>query len=95
MTRKPDDFSDLLGDAEGAERDELEQLIRQLSEKAPYPKPGFRAMMRRSIEMKAVRRKVQVRPARLRTLIAAYGLSGTVLLVVSAVGLAGLGPFAA
>jgi len=77
--------------------EEIEELL--ISE-APRPSRRFRALVRRSLEMRAARgrrpsRERKVRPPHLFRLVAAYGMSGALLLAVAAVGLAGIGPFAA
>jgi hypothetical protein len=65
---------------------------RLVAERA-IPRAGFRAELRRRlIEASATRSPP---PRRLRTLIAAQALSGATLIAVVAVGVAGVGPFAA
>ena len=69
-------------------RDEL--IAQRLADERPLPAPRFRADLRRSLSSSAPPQ----RPKRLRLLVAAYAGSGTALLAVVAVGLAGAGPFA-
>ena len=91
-----DDIRKLLSGARGKERDELEQVIERLQQEAPYPGAGFRSKLRQMIAVKTRgQRRVEMRPTRLRALIGAYSGSGFALLLVAAIGLAGVGPFAA
>lgn len=78
--------------------DDIEKL---LTDEAPHPDRRFKMVLRRSLEMSAARERGEgrsrrrARPPHLGRLVAAYGFSGAGLLLVAAVGLAGLGPFAA
>lgn len=69
----------------------LELLESRLQAERPVPAPGFRGELRRHLLSQAQRPA----PARLRVLIAAYGGTGALLLVVAAIGVAGSGPLAA
>lgn len=62
---------------------------RLLSER-PVPRAAFRGELRRLLSADARAE----RPARLRMWIAAYALSGVLLLSVAAAGIAGAGPLA-
>lgn len=70
---------------------ELDRMAARLAAGRPVPAPGFRGELRRRLMSTAG----GVPPRRLRRLIAAYATSGAVLLVVVAVGVAGVGPLAA
>jgi hypothetical protein len=80
---------DLDPDLGGAEREELLALAVRLSEQRPVPRPGMRSAVRAGL--------LGERPPRSRAvaLVFGYATSGALLLAVAAVGLAGLGPFAA
>ena len=73
------------------DNDRLEQLESRLRAERPVPAPGFRGELRRHLLGQAERPA----PGRLRILIAAYGGSGALLLVVAAAGVAGAGPLSA
>jgi hypothetical protein len=75
------------------EQPELDQIARRLQEERPTPLFAFRQELRRSLLEAAERHSARLR--RLRVLIAAYAGSGTVLLAVAALGVAGVGPLAA
>jgi hypothetical protein len=72
---------------------ELDPVARRLEQERPTPRAAFRGELRRRLLQAADLRSA--RPQRLRFLIAAYAGSGTVLLAIAALGLAGAGPFAA
>ena len=61
-----------------------------LSAERPVPRAGFRAELRLSL----LRGRAARRPRRLSLLIAAYTGSGSLLIVVAALGLGGVGPLA-
>lgn len=66
-------------------------IERRLEAERPVPHAGFRGELRRRL----VTASTAARPRRIRMLVAAYGGSGLMLLVVAAIGVAGAGPFAA
>jgi hypothetical protein len=72
---------------------ELDQIARRLQDERPTPRSTFRRELRRRLLEATERRSAQLR--RPRVLIAAYAGSGTVLLAVAALGVAGVGPLAA
>lgn len=72
---------------------ELSAMAERLERERPVPAPGFRGELRRRLVAAAERRGTT--PERLRLWIAGYATSGTALLAIAAVGLAGIGPFAA
>jgi hypothetical protein len=88
----PEDFEqDLEADVKGEERQELLALASRLTEHRPVPRPGLRSAIRSRLSG-------GVRPAprsRIAALIFGYATSGALLLAVAAIGLAGIGPFAA
>jgi hypothetical protein len=69
----------------------LEETIRRLRAERPVPHPAFRGDLRRQL----LSTPTGSRPGRVRAAIVAYATSGLGLLAVAAVGLAGVGPFAA
>lgn len=72
---------------------ELDEITTRLEAERPIPRPAFRGDLRRHlVELTGSRRPT---PTRLRLAITAYAGSGTALLAVAAVGLAGVGPFGA
>ena len=75
------------------EHPELAALARRLEQERPVPAAGFRGELRRQLIEAADRQPS--RPQRLRLLIAAYAGSGTALLAIVALGVAGTGPLAA
>ena len=70
---------------------QIRRLEERLERARPVPRPGFRGELRRHL----VARRHVMRPAGLRRLIAAYSVSGLLLLAVAAAGLAGAGPLSA
>jgi hypothetical protein len=70
--------------------DEIDPIIARLEAERPHPHGVFLGASRRALVA-----KVSDRPRRIRLLVAAYGTSGLALLLVCAIGLAGVGPFAA
>ena len=70
--------------------DGLEHMAARLEAERPVPRAAFRGELRRSLLAGASRR--QLAPPRLRLMIAGLASSGTVLLAIAAVGLAGIGP---
>jgi hypothetical protein len=91
-------MSDLRGDLEpGVPDDEvraLQAVADRLESERPVPAAGFRASVRRRL-IEQGGASVTPRPARLRVAILGYAGSGALLLLVAAVGLVGVGPFAA
>jgi hypothetical protein len=70
------------------ERAELLETARLLEEHRPVPRPAFRGQLARRLG------KPTSSSYPVRRLIAAYAGSGFALLLVAAIGLAGLGPLA-
>jgi hypothetical protein len=88
--RREDFEADLEHGLEGREREELLALAVRLTEHRPVPRPGLRSAIRsRLLGAGAVPR------SRVAALILGYGTSGALLLAVAAIGLVGIGPFAA
>jgi hypothetical protein len=88
--RRADFEADLESDLEPSERRELGAFAAQLTEQRPVPRPGWRSAVRARLlgtSGEASRRRI-------RGLVFGYAASGALLLVVAAVGLAGVGPFA-
>jgi hypothetical protein len=84
-----EELRDELADLPAVDRDELISLAAHLAENRPLPRPALRSAIRQGLSLAD-----SARPVRLRTAFA-YLISGGALLLVAAVGLAGLGPFAA
>lgn len=72
--------------------DGIERLAHRLEAERPVPSAAFRGELRRLLLGRAERQASA--PVRIRRLIFAYASSGTALLAVAAIGLAGVGPFA-
>jgi hypothetical protein len=70
----------------------ISELEQRLARSRPVPHPAFRGRLRRHLFSD---QGVVSRPAGLRRLIAGYATSGALLLLVAAVGLAGIGPLSA
>ena len=75
------------------EQPELDQIARRLEEERPAPRSAFRQELRRRLLEATERQSARLR--RPRVLVVAYAWSGTVLLAVAALGIAGVGPLAA
>ena len=74
-------------------RDEgLDRVEARLEGERPIPRAAFRGDLRRLLLADAGRRPAP--PPRLRLVIAGFASSGTVLLAIAAIGLAGTGPLA-
>ncbi len=71
---------------------DLDGVAERLRTERPIPRAGFRAELRS--QLLAGVRLHPAAPRRLRLLIAAHAMSGTALLAVVAVGIAGAGPLA-
>ncbi len=71
----------------------LDRVATRLEAERPIPRAAFRGDLRRTLLADAGRRPAA--PPRLRLLIAGFASSGTVLLAIAAIGLAGVGPLAA
>ena len=71
---------------------DLAELEVRLEVERPVPRAAFRGELRRRLAAQGASRPVT---RRLRLLIAACAGSGAVLLAIAAVGVAGVGPFAA
>jgi len=84
----PRNHTDLSEDLEPGTPLELVLLAERLQDSRPLPNPGFRGELGRRLE----RTSRRFDPARLRSLIAIYGVSGTALMIVGAVSAAGAGP---
>jgi hypothetical protein len=70
------------------ERAELFETARLLEDQKPTPRPAFRGQLARRLRTR------MSSPYAVRRLIAAYAGSGFALLLVAAIGLAGVGPLA-
>ena len=71
---------------------QLGELDSRLRAARPVPGAGFRGELRRRLLAQG---EGESAPRRLRVLITAYASSGSALLAVAAIGLAGVGPFGA
>lgn len=71
---------------------DLEELGERLRRERPVPRAAYRGQLRQNLMREGAPRH---RPARLGLLVAACGSSGTLLLVVAALSVAGTGPLAA
>ena len=80
-------------DHEYEKHPELSAMADRLERERPLPAPGFRGELRRRLIAAAERRGTA--PQRLRLWIAGCATSGTGLLAIAALGVAGAGPFAA
>ena len=86
--RRSDD--DLIDDPE------LAPIADRLRAERPAPLPEFRgSLLEHLMERVPVPERGLPSRARARALVAAYGAAGVMLIAVAAVGLAGVGPFAA
>jgi hypothetical protein len=85
------DIEAALGAEPEAERPGLVALADRLGDQRPVPSAGFRATLRRRLLDQGPGER---RPARIRLLVGAYAGSGSLLLAVAAIGLAGAGPLA-
>ncbi len=70
-------------DLEPGAGDEIVALAERLRQERPLPSPSFRGELGRRLAARPLRR---LSPMRARALIAAYSASGTLLLVVGAIG---------
>jgi hypothetical protein len=70
---------------------ETDGIAARLEAERPIPHPAFRGELRRRLLTTAP----ATAPSRIRLLITGYSTAGLALLTIAAVGLAGLGPFAA
>src|SRR3954453_14770958 len=88
---KPEDFEkDMGSEREESERRDLLTLAVGLTEDRPVPSPALRSAIRESLRGRAGSSR-----SRVAALVFGYATSGTLLLAIAAVGLAGIGPFAA
>jgi hypothetical protein len=72
---------------------DLTDIVQRLEAERPVPRAAFRGdLRRRLIGMRPSRRRAARQ--RVGVLIGAYAASGTALLAVAAIGLAGVGPLA-
>ncbi|MDX6636625.1 MAG: hypothetical protein QOJ01_136 [Solirubrobacterales bacterium] len=92
MTERGESHDFLSRDVGADERPGLVELAERLEAERPLPAPGFRGELRRRLVDRHARRAPIAR-ARARLLVAAYGGSGALLLVIAAAGVAGIGPF--
>jgi hypothetical protein len=94
----PRDINDIGGDLEPgtpeAEVVALQSVADRLHDERPVPAAGYRSRVRSGLIARGGA-SVTARPARLRIAILGYAGSGALLLLVAAVGLAGIGPFGA
>jgi hypothetical protein len=72
---------------------ELDEIASRLEQERPTPRSAFRRALRRRLFEATERDSARAR--RLRVLVAAYAGSGTMLLAVAALGVAGVGPLSA
>lgn len=84
MSHAPESYGDAI------ER-QLGEIVTRLEAERPLPRPGFRGELRRRL----ISDPPSPSPRRARMLVFAYSASGIVLLAVTAIGLAGVGPLAA
>ncbi|HVV90005.1 MAG TPA: hypothetical protein VHB53_05885 [Solirubrobacterales bacterium] len=87
------DRHDLDPNLPAAERERLVALAERLERERPLPGPTFRGELRRRL-LAGSRRSIAP-AARFRLRAASYAAAGTLCLLVAAIGLAGVGPFAA
>jgi hypothetical protein len=91
--RADDDIRAILDqERDPADRAALLATAERLEHERPVPSAGFRAMLRR--RLLDASGAGHARPGRLRTLVAVYAGSGSSLLAIAAIGLAGVGPLA-
>jgi hypothetical protein len=83
------DVPDIRDDLEPGTPADVVALANRLAASRPLPSPGFRGELGRSL---AARSRRRLTPGRLRGLAVVYASSGTALLVISALGAAGMGP---
>jgi hypothetical protein len=72
---------------------DLDPIVERLERERPVPRAAFRGELRRRLVSRPDARRLW--PARPRLLVGVYLSSGTLLLAIAAIGLAGLGPLAA
>ena len=70
----------------------LEELDARLRTARPVPRASFRGDLRRTLATEAEGRTTA---RRMRFLVTAYAGTGTALLAIAAIGVAGVGPFGA
>lgn len=92
MTDHRDIRADLDPDLNSEERDQLVLLALRLREDRPLPAASFRGNLLRGLKHRGQRTSA---PVTFRRLVVAYTSSGSLLLAVAAIGVAGAGPFAA
>ncbi|MDX6651907.1 MAG: hypothetical protein QOG09_436 [Solirubrobacterales bacterium] len=92
MTDRYDIRRDLDPALEPQERDRLVRFAERLREDRPLPAASFRGELQRRLER---RRERSMPVVRLRRMVTAYVSSGSLLLAIGALGVAGAGPFAA
>jgi hypothetical protein len=74
------------------DNDNLDLIVERLQRERPVPRPAFRGELGRMLVGRRKARQLVPRP---RLLVSAYAGSGTLLLAIAAIGLAGVGPLAA
>jgi hypothetical protein len=74
------------------QRDDIVRLSERLEADRPIPSPGFRGNLRR--RLLGTSHQPSAATARFRLWAVSYTAAGTLCLVVTAIGLAGVGPFA-
>jgi hypothetical protein len=79
------------------QRDDLVRLSQRLEADRPIPSPGFRGNLRRRLvgTSSEPRRQPSAAASRFRLWAAGYTAAGALCLAIAAIGLAGIGPFAA
>lgn len=83
---------DIRDDLEPDAPEELIRLAERLDRERPVPTAAFRGDLRRRLLAGGAAHR---RPARLRLLISGYATAGTLLLLVGAASVAGVGPLGA
>jgi hypothetical protein len=86
------DRHDLDPSLSAEERERLAVLAERLERDRPLPSPAFRGELGRRLLR---RRPSEPAAARFRLWVASYTVAGALCLTIAAIGLAGIGPFAA
>jgi hypothetical protein len=89
MIDRAEDFGPDLGDVESHELGRVAELLER---GRPTPHPSFRGSLRRSLLAPA--RGEGARTAGFRVWVGGYATAGALCLLVAAVGIGGIGPFA-
>jgi hypothetical protein len=93
MSGDPDIDRSFDPDLSAQESEQLESLAQRLEQERPAPRAPFRGELRRRLLATAERQPGG--QERMRFRIAAYACSGTALLAIAGLGVAGVGPLAA